>query len=363
LHVRSSLAGQTSYYHYDGLGSTRCLTDSNGNVTDSYAYTAFGEAVDTGAANPTTNPFQFVGREGYYVNPDSGDYYVRARTYAPVIARWLSEDMLADGRTRHPSGWNLYTYADLQPTVEVDPSGEVVAVAVPSDHCGPDVTAVVNATLAAVKANFNDTEFTKRRLKMRDACVQLYDPRTAGTAWDIWWLYAIGKGNPNIPLYAQDGSRVKLGTGHCKTTVIYNGQCVLASGLNYLLWGKANKLCSEAATVGNWAPYRLPPRVRINISGRSIWVPLPPIPISWSQANAEWGAAFWKLVRYGKIPGSEEYDEAMDFLRAGYKCSDSGTTTHPVKGCSIDSPDVVTEPKALSFKLPFVNWAPNPVTP
>jgi uncharacterized protein RhaS with RHS repeats len=75
------MAGQTSYYHYDGLGSTQCLTDKNGNVTDSYAYTAFGEAVPTGAANATPNPFRYVGREGYYLDADTGDYYVRARTY------------------------------------------------------------------------------------------------------------------------------------------------------------------------------------------------------------------------------------------------------------------------------------------
>jgi RHS repeat-associated protein len=117
------MIGQTSYFHYDGLGSTRCLTDANGNVTDSYAYTAFGEPVDTGAANPTVNPFQFVGREGYYLNPDSGDYYVRARVYQPVLVRWLSLD---------PIGYSgvsvtLYAYAGNNPTNFVDSSGEATA--------------------------------------------------------------------------------------------------------------------------------------------------------------------------------------------------------------------------------------------
>ena len=57
----------TRYYHYDGLGSTQLLTDENGNVTDIYANTAFGEPVSTGAENPTTNPFRFVGQFGYYI--------------------------------------------------------------------------------------------------------------------------------------------------------------------------------------------------------------------------------------------------------------------------------------------------------
>jgi hypothetical protein len=78
------------FYHYDGQGSTQLLTDENGNVTDSYANTAFGTPVDTGAANPTVNPFRFVGQFGYYLDLDTGDYYVRARTYSPFLARWLN---------------------------------------------------------------------------------------------------------------------------------------------------------------------------------------------------------------------------------------------------------------------------------
>ena len=36
----------TSYYHYDGLGSTRALSSSAGIVTDSYTYDAFGNLLD-----------------------------------------------------------------------------------------------------------------------------------------------------------------------------------------------------------------------------------------------------------------------------------------------------------------------------
>jgi len=111
--------GQTSYYHYDGLGSTQLLTDSNGNVTDSYAYTAFGEPLSTGAANPTPNPFRFGGQSGYYLKPDSGDYYVRARTYSPVLARWLS----VDPAPLTPSGVNAVLYMGNQPLTVLDPSG------------------------------------------------------------------------------------------------------------------------------------------------------------------------------------------------------------------------------------------------
>lgn len=34
--------GKSSFYHYDGQGNTLALTDENGDVTDRYAYSAFG---------------------------------------------------------------------------------------------------------------------------------------------------------------------------------------------------------------------------------------------------------------------------------------------------------------------------------
>jgi len=99
----------TRYHHYDGLGSTQLLTDESGNVTDSYVNTAFGEPVDTGAANPTVNPFRFVGREGYYLDVDTGSYYVRARDLSPVLARWLSQDPIGFASSGAIPGSNCKT--------------------------------------------------------------------------------------------------------------------------------------------------------------------------------------------------------------------------------------------------------------
>ncbi|HEY5753583.1 MAG TPA: hypothetical protein VIT21_10565 [Chthoniobacterales bacterium] len=62
-------ANGTLYYHQDGLGSTVTLTDSNGNVVESYHYDAFGRpAFSNGsgqaiAASATGNRFLFTGRE------------------------------------------------------------------------------------------------------------------------------------------------------------------------------------------------------------------------------------------------------------------------------------------------------------
>ena len=47
----------------------------------------------------------------------TGQYYLRARFYNPVIARFLSED------TYYGDGLNLYAYCHNNPVRYVDPSG------------------------------------------------------------------------------------------------------------------------------------------------------------------------------------------------------------------------------------------------
>ena len=70
------------YYLYDGLGSTRQLVSTAGLVTDTWGYSAFGElASHTGG---TVNPFLFQGQQ---YDPASGDYFLRARYYDPIIGR------------------------------------------------------------------------------------------------------------------------------------------------------------------------------------------------------------------------------------------------------------------------------------
>ena len=108
--------GATNYYHFDGQGSTRQLTDANQNVTDPATYTAFGEEVNS--SGDTTNPFGFKGAVGYYANPETNDLYVRARTYEPVIGRWLSRDPIG-----YTDDVNRYRYAQNGPTRFFDPSG------------------------------------------------------------------------------------------------------------------------------------------------------------------------------------------------------------------------------------------------
>ena len=50
---------QTRYYHADGIGSIRRLTDEAGNITDGYTYSAFGELLAHTGSDP--QPYAFTG--------------------------------------------------------------------------------------------------------------------------------------------------------------------------------------------------------------------------------------------------------------------------------------------------------------
>jgi RHS repeat-associated protein len=95
------------------------LTSSAGAVTDEYLFDSFGNVLS--GSGGTTNPFQFVGRLGYYADADTGAYYVRARIYDPRSARFVSKDpaSFASGDA------NLYRYAAGNPVTGTDPSGLV----------------------------------------------------------------------------------------------------------------------------------------------------------------------------------------------------------------------------------------------
>ena len=100
-----------SSYLTDGLGSTLRLTDGAGNKLIDYTYGPYGETRADGAS---LNPFQYTGRE----NDGTGLYYYRARYYAPVLTRFISEDPIGlDG------GANFYTYVGGNPISSTDPLG------------------------------------------------------------------------------------------------------------------------------------------------------------------------------------------------------------------------------------------------
>ena len=114
--ANSSADSARTYYHYvsDEMGSTTHIVDEAGKVLNRYEYDAWGNITAQEEAVP--NRFKFTGQQ---LDPVTQQYYLRARFYNPVIARFTQED------TYRGDGLNLYAYCQNNPVFYVDPTGHV----------------------------------------------------------------------------------------------------------------------------------------------------------------------------------------------------------------------------------------------
>lgn len=119
LPIEQIISGSPHYFHHDELGSTRLLTGSTGAVIGSYRYGPFG-TLDEFTGTQSTQ----IGYAGQYRSHTSRLIYLRARTYDPATAQFLSADPLAS-----VSG-ETYAYAADNPVNSTDSSGLL------ADACG-----------------------------------------------------------------------------------------------------------------------------------------------------------------------------------------------------------------------------------
>ena len=115
--IRSEEAGEEVFYHQDGLGSTRVLTGSTGQVTDKYIYDAYGRLLVHVGENG--NVYQFAGE---YRDANTGLDYLRARYYDPNLGRFISKDPFG-GVLFDPMSQHDYQYAHANPVNFTDPTG------------------------------------------------------------------------------------------------------------------------------------------------------------------------------------------------------------------------------------------------
>ena len=109
----------TRYYHYDGLGSARALTDDIAVVTDTYDYDAFGVMLES--TGNSENSYLFSGEQ---FDSELGQYYLRARNYDPYVGRFTQMD-LWPGVKNDPISLHKYLYANADPINNTDPSGNL----------------------------------------------------------------------------------------------------------------------------------------------------------------------------------------------------------------------------------------------
>jgi len=105
----------------DHLGSVLAMTDSSGNIVESYRYDAWGRTTVYNSNNQQLsnsaigNRYCWQGREYSWV---TGLYNFRARWYDPVTGRWLSNDPIGIS-----GGLNQYVAFANNPVNFIDPFG------------------------------------------------------------------------------------------------------------------------------------------------------------------------------------------------------------------------------------------------
>ena len=104
---------EKTWYHYasDEQGSTIFITDEE-KICNRYDYDAWGNLTTCEEIIP--NRYLYTGQQFDQITQQ---YYLRARYYNPVIARFTKEDVYRG------DGLNLYTYCDNNPVIYYDPSG------------------------------------------------------------------------------------------------------------------------------------------------------------------------------------------------------------------------------------------------
>ncbi|HEY0172370.1 MAG TPA: RHS repeat-associated core domain-containing protein [Pyrinomonadaceae bacterium] len=151
----------THYLTQDHLGSTRVVTDAQGNAhTDAVAgasgarhdYFPFGEEIEApragvngySAADNTHRRFT-----GYERDPESGLDYAQARYYSSAMGRFTSPDAFwKDSQIGDPQSWNKYAYVRNNPLSHVDPTGEKGEAVMTTSRDGKVVNVRVKISIA-----------------------------------------------------------------------------------------------------------------------------------------------------------------------------------------------------------------------
>jgi len=137
------------WLHADERGSIVAISDASGNAIATFTYDPYGVPSDF-----TGSRFLYTGQMAL---PEVSLYHYKARTYAPLLGRFLQTDPIG-----YAGGLNLYAYVGGDPVNGRDPSGlrsdltdgvidEIVATAIK-----PDLTDIARETGSDVKDNIKD---------------------------------------------------------------------------------------------------------------------------------------------------------------------------------------------------------------
>ena len=116
----------TDYYYQKNIqGDIERIYNNQGALYAEYSYDAWGKCTIKSNVNniAAINPFRY---RGYYLDDETGLYYLNARYYDPEIGRFISPDSTEYLEAEKLHGLNLYVYCLDNPIIYVDYSGHAL---------------------------------------------------------------------------------------------------------------------------------------------------------------------------------------------------------------------------------------------
>ena len=120
-----SYNGADYYYGKDSFGVIRYLYNTSGEVVTTYTYDAWGTVLSvTGTLAETVGTVNPVRYKSYYLDSETGWYYLQSRYYDPAVGRFLNADeVIYAGVNYDFSSNNLFAYCGNNSVIMVDSSG------------------------------------------------------------------------------------------------------------------------------------------------------------------------------------------------------------------------------------------------
>ena len=115
----------TYWYEKNLQGDIVAVYDEDGTKLVTYTYDAWGNCTVSYPNNGSSstaiyNPFRY---RGYYLDTETGFYYLNSRYYDPAIGRFLNADSVVSGTGESVHGYNLFAYCFNNPVNMSDTSG------------------------------------------------------------------------------------------------------------------------------------------------------------------------------------------------------------------------------------------------
>ena len=123
-----SYNGTDYYYGKDSFGVIHYLYNTSGEIVTTYTYDAWGTVLSvTGTLAETVGTVNPVRYKSYYLDSETGWYYLQSRYYDPAVGRFLNADEVAFiGATNTLLSNNLFVYCENCPVSASDVSGKFV---------------------------------------------------------------------------------------------------------------------------------------------------------------------------------------------------------------------------------------------